>query len=157
VDTWLAWLLLGPAPSTRPTAEQVSAILSAGLTPKQVSAILSTILTPKQVSTVLSTMLAPKQVSAILSAVLILEYVTKVRSSASTAERSQVANAPAVRETSAPPTASVRWHRHHRANVSTLTGDAEVPPDKTRRTQRHRESGTHEGTTGQPSRTRSPH
>jgi hypothetical protein len=30
-------------------------------------------------------------------------------------------------------------------------------PDKTRRTHRHRESGTHEGTTGQPGRTRSPH
>jgi hypothetical protein len=61
------------------------------------------------------------------------------------------------RETSTPPTAPARRHRHHRVNVSTLTGDTEVPPDKTRRIHRHRESGTHEGITGQPSRTRSPH
>jgi hypothetical protein len=66
-------------------------------------------------------------------------------------------NAPPVRETSAPPIESARLHRHHRANVLTLTGNAEVPQDKARRTHRHRESGTHEGTTRQPSRTRSPH
>jgi hypothetical protein len=95
----------------------------------------------EQVSAILSAGLTPEQLSTVLSAVLILEYVTKVPSGTSTAEMSQVVNASAVRETSARPTASVRRHCHHRANVSTLTGDAEVPSDKTRRIHRHRESG----------------
>jgi hypothetical protein len=103
--------------SARPMAEQVSGVLSATFTPEQLSTVFST--------------------------ALILEHVTKVRSGASTRERSQVENAPAltVRETSTPPTAPARRHRHHRVNVSTFMGGTEVPPDKTRRIHRHRKSG----------------
>jgi hypothetical protein len=49
----------------------------------------------EQISAILSAGLTPEQLSTVLSAAFILEHVTKVRSGASTAERSQVTNAPA--------------------------------------------------------------
>jgi hypothetical protein len=84
---------------------------------KQVSEVLSAVFTLEKVSAILPAGLTPEQLSTVLSAALIPEHVMKVRSGASTAERSQVANASIVRETSAPPTVSAWQHRHHRANV----------------------------------------